>query len=37
MKRVTLFIAALSSGGAEHQLTILANLLVERGYEVEAG
>ena len=35
MKTITLFIAALSSGGAEHQLTILANLLVERGYEVE--
>ena len=35
MKHITLFIAALSSGGAEHQLTILANLLVERGYEVE--
>lgn len=34
-KHITLFIAALSSGGAEHQLTILANLLVERGYEVE--
>lgn len=35
MKRITCFITALSSGGAEHQMTILANLLVEQGYDVE--
>lgn len=35
MKHLTLFMAALSSGGAEHQMTILANFLEERGYEVD--
>lgn len=35
MKHITLFIAALSSGGAEHQITILADLLAEKSYEVE--
>ena len=31
MKRITLFIASLSSGGAEHQLCILAKFLKEKG------
>lgn len=35
MKHITCFITALSSGGAEHQLTILADSLIERGYVVE--
>lgn len=35
MKKITFFIAALSSGGAEHQLSILANLLDEYHYSVE--
>lgn len=30
---IVLFINTLSSGGAEHQLSILANKLIERGYE----
>lgn len=34
MKRITLFIASLSSGGAEHQLVMLAQFLVEKGYHV---
>ena len=34
MKRVTCFINSLAGGGAEHQLIILANLLVENGYDV---
>lgn len=34
MKRILLFINSLSSGGAEHQLSILANMLVENGYDV---
>lgn len=34
MKKITLFINSLSSGGAEHQISILANQLVEKGYEV---
>lgn len=33
-KNVTLFIASLASGGAEHQMCILADMLVERGYDV---
>lgn len=35
MKKVTMFIAALSSGGAEHQITILSNFLNEKGYDLE--
>lgn len=34
MSRVVLFINTLSSGGAEHQLSILANLLNGRGHNV---
>lgn len=34
MKKITLFITALSSGGAEHQLVNLAEMLVEKGYSV---
>lgn len=34
MKRITFFILSLASGGAEHQLCILANLLQEKGYKV---
>lgn len=35
IKRITCFIGSLTSGGAEHQLTVLSNLLVDSGYEVE--
>lgn len=35
MKTITLFICTLASGGAEHQMVLLANLLVEKGYKVE--
>ena len=34
MKKVLLTIASMSSGGAEHQLSILANYLVQKGYDV---
>lgn len=34
MKSITLFINSLSSGGAEHQLSILANFLAERDFDV---
>ena len=34
-KKITLFIASLSSGGAEHQMTFLANFLSEKGCDVE--
>jgi len=34
MKRITCFITALSSGGAEHQITMLSGYLAERGYLV---
>ncbi len=34
MKNITCFICSLSSGGAEHQLTELCGMLVERGYNV---
>lgn len=34
MKSVTLFINSLSGGGAEHQISILANQLVNCGYSV---
>ncbi len=34
MKNITLFIGSLSSGGAEHQLVQLANLLSELGYKI---
>ena len=33
-KRIICFIGALSSGGAEHQLTELSNMLIVSGYEV---
>lgn len=33
-KSITLFIASLSSGGAEHQMSILAEHLAGRGYDV---
>ena len=35
IKKVTCFISTLSDGGAEHQLSILANILSEKGYSVE--
>lgn len=34
MKRITCFTESLSSGGAEHQMVILAGLLAEEGYDV---
>lgn len=34
MKRITFFITAMSSGGAEHQLSMLATFLVEKNYDV---
>lgn len=34
MKKVTLFIASLTSGGAEHQIAFLSDFLAERGYDV---
>ena len=34
-KKVTCFISSLAAGGAEHQLAILANLLYDKGYEVD--
>lgn len=34
MKNVTLFINSLSSGGAEHQLSLLASFLAERTFDV---
>lgn len=34
MNNIILFINSLSSGGAEHQLSILANLLAEKDYNV---
>ncbi len=34
MKRITCFITSLSSGGAEHQITLLSGFLAERGYDV---
>lgn len=34
MKRITCFISSLTSGGAEHQLTILSGFLAEQGYDV---
>ncbi|MBR2032078.1 MAG: glycosyltransferase [Alistipes sp.] len=33
-KNITFFICSMSSGGAEHQLSILSNLLVARGYNI---
>ena len=35
MKKITFFICTLSSGGAEHQMSILAKLLAEKGYDIE--
>ncbi len=34
MKRIVFFINCMASGGAEHQLAILANMLSEKGYDV---
>ena len=34
MKSISLFISSMSSGGAEHQMSILAYLLRDRGYKV---
>ena len=34
-KKITCFICGLSSGGAEHQISILSKLLFQRGYDVE--
>lgn len=34
MKRITCFTSNLTGGGAENQLTILSNLLAEKGYDV---
>lgn len=34
MKSINLFINSLNGGGAEHQLTLLANFLVNKGYSV---
>lgn len=34
MKKITCFTANLASGGAEHQMAILCNLLSEYGYEI---
>ena len=34
MKRITCFTESLAGGGAEHQITILAGLLAQKGYEV---
>ena len=34
MKKIHCFIASLAGGGAEHQISILANLLVQRDYDV---
>lgn len=33
-KKIILFINTLASGGAEHQLVVLANGLIERGYNI---
>lgn len=35
MKKITFFICTLSSGGAEHQMSILANFLSDKGYRIE--
>lgn len=34
MKKITFFICSLSSGGAEHQLSMLANFLQEKNYDI---
>lgn len=34
MKSITLFINSLCGGGAEHQISLLANFLVDKGYSV---
>ena len=34
MKRITCFTANLGGGGAQHQMTYLANFLIEKGYDV---
>lgn len=34
MKHITCFIASLSSGGAEHQLSELAHMLIDNGYKI---
>ena len=33
-RHINIFICSMSSGGAEHQVAILSNLLVDRGYRV---
>ena len=33
-KHITFFISSMSSGGAEHQIAVLSDLLVERGYAI---
>ena len=35
MKKIILFINGLSSGGAEHQLSLLSSFLAEKGYNIE--
>ena len=35
MKKITCFIASMGSGGAEHQLALLTDMLVNRGYAVD--
>lgn len=34
MKDISFFICSLASGGAEHQLTLLADMLAQKGYKV---
>ena len=34
MKHILCYISSLASGGAEHQMLILAELLKEKGYDV---
>lgn len=33
--KITCFISSLAAGGAEHQMAILANMLCDKGYDVE--
>lgn len=35
MKTISCFICGLGSGGAEHQISMLSNFLVERGYHIK--
>lgn len=34
IKKITCFIPTLAAGGAEHQISVLANMLAEKGYDV---